>query len=444
MERPVQAKINTQIYEEACEWFIECRSGDLDAPARSEFDRWLRKSPEHQSAYLEIAAIWNEGPTLDPANKWDLDTLVAQAAEDPGNVLALARTARANGHTPQPITKDDGNVIPVAREGRGSEEPQQREGEGRDSPGMPRQVPSELSPPSAHGRRGAGLGSGRVRVFAIAASILLVSVALVMYFLTPSGVYTTALGEQRSLALADGSTVQLNSLSQVRIRYTEHQRTVYLVEGQALFQVAKDTARPFVVYSDQTRVRAVGTQFDVYRKSDGTIVTVVEGRVAVIPTYVSEQEKPAPGTNLGSSGLHPQGQGGKGSAQWQGEGEQGENHPNPDRGTAPPGTILLGAGEQIVVTPKAAHRTPHPNLFGATAWTQRQLVFDSASLTEVGAEFNRYNERKLVVDPSALGTLHVSGVFASTDLTSFIHFLRDRPGLRVTETPKEIRVEKEP
>src|ERR1700720_1197680 len=100
MERPGRSKFNTQIYEEACEWFIECRAGDLDNAARAEFDRWLRKSPEHQSAYLEIAAIWNEGPTLDPSDRWALDTLIAQAAEDPHNVVPLDRTPRATSAPP--------------------------------------------------------------------------------------------------------------------------------------------------------------------------------------------------------------------------------------------------------------------------------------------------------------------------------------------------------
>jgi transmembrane sensor len=375
MERPVRAKFNTQIYEEACEWFIECRAGDLDDIGRAEFDRWLRKSPEHQSAYLEIAAIWNEGPTLDPANRWDSGTLIAQAAEDSGNVVVLERTPQPTGNTPQHVhdrsatdkPSNAATLIPSPRKGK-------------------RRGPQS----AAHNRR---------RLFAMAASILVVTATLAIYLLAPRGIYATALGEQRSLALNDGSTVQLNSLSRIRFRYTEKERTVYLLQGQALFHVAKDAARPFIVYVGQTRVRAVGTQFDVYRKANGTIVTVVEGRVAV----------------RGET---------QGPAQRQGE-----------------GAILLAAGEQITVTPQAVSKTPHPNLASATAWTQRQLVFDSASLTEVADEFNRYNERKLVIDPSALRTLHISGVFSSTDPASLIRFLRDRPGLRVTETPKLIRVE---
>jgi len=401
MERPGRSTFNTQIYEEACEWFIECRAGDLDNAARAELDRWLRKSPEHQGAYLEIAAIWNEGHTLDPANRWDHDALIAQAAEDPANIIALERT-RSTSHTSQSVpNRTEANERTTAAAFSSPH--------GRRS--RPRLVPLSAA------------RTGRRRLFAIAASILLATAALATYILTSSGVYETALGEQRSLALSDGSTVQLNSLSKIRIRYREHERTVDLLQGQALFHVAKDTTRPFIVDIGQTRVRAVGTQFDVYRKADGTIVTVVEGRVAIL--------------NDG----HPAGP--------KHEGEQGLRHPAPGTEVADfarqgEGAVFLSAGEQITVSPKTARKTLHPNLAGATSWTQRQLVFDSASFADVAEEFNRYNERKLVMDASALGTLHISGVFSSTDVTSLIRFLRDRPGVRVTENPTEIRVEGDP
>ncbi len=84
-------------------------------------------------------------------------------------------------------------------------------------------------------------------------------------------------GEQRSRH-ADrwlGGAAQLQS--RLRVSFSEQIRTVELIDGQALFEVAKNPARPFVVVSGKTSVRAVGTQFDVYRKSAGTVVTVLEG-----------------------------------------------------------------------------------------------------------------------------------------------------------------------
>ena len=379
MKRPVRSKVNTQIYEEACEWFVDCRTGDLDNAGRAAFDRWLRKSPEHQSAYLEISAIWNETSALNLSNRWDRDTLIAEAAEDSANIVALERT-RANAAA-QTSSRMGIGAAPVRRRG----------------------------------------------LFAVAASILLTLGVLATYILTSSGVYATALGEQRSFSLSDGSTLQLNSLSKVRIRYSAHERNVDLLQGEALFHVAKDVTRPFNVRSGETAVRAVGTQFDVYRKAGGTIVTVVEGRVAILGT--AEPNEADPSVLRGG-----------------GEADPRSLVPGAEiLGVAPlerEGTIFLAAGEQITVGTHTARRTVNPNLAGATSWTQRQLVFDAASLADVAEEFNRYNERKLVIDPSALGALHISGVFSSTDPASLSHFLKERPGLRITETATEIRVEK--
>src|ERR1700686_2073767 len=86
-------RLNEQIYQEACEWFIEFRSGDLDAMGRRRFDLWARKSPEHLAAYLEIAALWNEKSAQDSNLTWDTQTLIAQAAaEDPSVVPLLDRS----------------------------------------------------------------------------------------------------------------------------------------------------------------------------------------------------------------------------------------------------------------------------------------------------------------------------------------------------------------
>src|ERR1700738_3910805 len=101
MRRMPRSEMNTQIYEEACTWFVESRAGDLDDAGRREFDRWLRKSPEHLSSYLEIAAIWNEGPQLDPQAKWSADTLIerARAAGD-DNVVPLPGVALGEINSP--------------------------------------------------------------------------------------------------------------------------------------------------------------------------------------------------------------------------------------------------------------------------------------------------------------------------------------------------------
>jgi len=368
MERP-KVKLNTQIYEEASAWFVECLSGDLDDVGRREFDRWLRKSPEHVRAYLEIAAIWTEGPSMDPTRRWDADSLIAQARKDRDNVVALGATDAVPKH------------------------------EGR--------VPLPQAVASAEPRR----SSSPRRYFAVAASVAVLGIGGSWVWLAYSSPeYATTVGEQRSIELADGSTVSMNSKSRIRVRYSKGERAIDLLEGQALFHVAKDQTRPFMVSADGTRVRAVGTQFDVYEKHKGTTVTVLEGQVAVL----------APSASVSAAGSNV-----------------------PQRADAAPlVAILLSTGEQLTVTPKVAQKSDHPNIAAATAWTQRQIIFESATLSEVAEEFNRYNQRQLVIEDPQLYNFHISGMFSSTDPDSLIRFLRERPDVRVTETDSEIRISK--
>src|SRR5207249_1896122 len=147
--------------------------------------------------------------------------------------------------------------------------------------------------------------------------------------------YSTGVGEQRSIELADGSTVSMNSKSRIRLRYSQAERSVDLLEGQALFHVAKDHARPFIVKADDTRVRAVGTQFDVYERRSGTVVTVLEGEVAVLAPAIAQAPRPGEGSTV----------------------------PN----DTPASAISVSAGEQLTVTPKVARKSEHPNVAAATA-----------------------------------------------------------------------------
>ena len=368
-----RTNINTQIVDEASSWFIECRAGDLDEAGRLELDTWLRRSPEHLRAYLEIAAIWNEGPALDPLGKWDAATLIAQAAEDPDNVVALREFTSDN----KAQTSSDPAMVP------------------NDSPQERRFIPRQ----------------GK-RAFALAACLAGVLAATWLWSQMVSSVYTTGMGEQRFLKLADSSTVELNAKSRVRVHFTRDERAVDILAGEALFNVTKDSARRFVVGVGGTRVSVVGTQFDVYKKAHTTVVTVVEGRVSVVT--------PAPVVPSNDS----EGAKGRGDA---------------SRSSTP---MSLSAGEQLTITSNLATLVEHTNVAAVTAWTQRRILFDSATLVEVAEEFNRYNSRQLIIDTPELLQFHIRGTFSSTDPESFVRFLRVRPDVRVTETASEIRISK--
>ncbi len=409
MERPNPSHGNAQIYQEACEWFVEFRLGEPDDAARRAFHAWLRESPAHMGAYLDVSANWTQGAAFDVGALWSKDQLIEDARRETERVVTLSGAGAA------------------------------------------------LSAGGAKSRT----SSTRRRWLGLAAASAAVSMIGGAFWIDHNPCYSTGIGEQRSLALSDGSTVQLNSLSKIRIRYSEHERTVDLVQGQALFHVAKDTARPFVVYSGQTRVRAVGTRFDVYRRDTGTTVTVLEGRVAVlgIPETAdsSKPGNPAPGAegHAYPPRLSPDEKRKPNAPREGGQGARVTPAPSAAIANPAPGTdafapregesaIFLGAGEQLTVTPAAVRRTPQPNLAGATAWTQRRLVFDATPLSEVAEEFNRYNERQLNIRDPSLLDFQIDGIFSSTDPASLIRFLRERPEMQVTETETEIIVTRRP
>jgi transmembrane sensor len=384
--------LNRQILDEASAWFVDFRIGDVDAPARERFDQWLRGSPEHIRAYMEIARTYVEIPSLKSHHQIDIDVLIASARAD---------TTVVPHDFGMPRSEDDDLGSDGSADGRGSPETAKL---AWNLPG--KEDKSQRSPSGEV----SGLGR-RPKLIALGASLAALAVlgGLWCRFALYSEAYSTAIGEQRSIELADGSTVELNSKSRIRVRYAKNQRAVYLLEGQALFHVAKDHTREFIVCADATRVRAVGTEFDVYEKRGGTVVTVVEGEVSVLTSAQRDMQPRADGSATATD--------------------------------IPVSAISVAAGEQLTVTREVARKSEHPNVAAATAWTERRIVFESNTLSEVAEEFNRYNERQLIIDDPRLD-FHISGVFSSTDLDSLIRFLRERPGVKVSETSSEIRITK--
>jgi transmembrane sensor len=340
-------KTHAAIVAEASEWFIDFRAGDVDGEARLRFIEWLRRSPEHIQAYLEVSGVWSELPSSDPEGRFDIASLIARARSEP-------------------------DTIPL-------------------SPPNPRLPPA---PPAAERRAWRMLL--RRPVLAAAALALLASITALFLWIDSDTAhsYSTGIGEQRTIQLADGSTVELNARSRVKVRLTDRRRDVALIEGQALFRVAKDKQRPFVVQAGDAQVRAVGTEFDVYKKQAETVVTVVEGRVE---------------TYSGADG-------------------------------ADAAAIMLSAGEQLTVLPHTVTKPTRADTFAATAWVQKRLMFEETPLNEVAEEFNRYNRRPLTIDDAELRTLKISGVYSSTDPASLINFLRIQNSINVIETENQVRV----
>jgi transmembrane sensor len=404
--------LNRQILDEASEWFVDFRVGDVDTAARERFDEWLRRSPEHIRAYWEIAKTYVELPAAPAPGKLDVAALIAYA------------------HL-------DANVVPL--HSRASEI---------------RALRSE-SPPELLDKGAVGPTPRFRRPFFVAAAVAFAVVigGAVWWQANRYPLYSTDIGERRSITLADGSTVDLNARSKLRIEFSSAERRVELLDGQALFQVAKDKQRPFIVHCRDATVRAVGTQFDVYRKDSGTTVTVLEGRVAVYSSARAGQtnstaEPLAPESN--SAPQHPlprvSARGSPSASSSLISSGSGARVPSASKsGLADPSgsaAIYLDAGEQVTVTADAAG-TPmpqHADVLATTAWMQRKLIFEGSKLSDVVSEFNRYNRRQLVIEDPRLADFQISGVYSSTDPASLVLFMRDQ-GLNVTEGDNEIRIE---
>jgi ferric-dicitrate binding protein FerR (iron transport regulator) len=472
-------KLSSQILDEASEWFVDFSQGDIDTTGREKFDAWLRRSPEHVRAYLQITAFWEDASFLEKGRTLASQELVARALKET-NVVPLGAP---EGPQSRPVSSNAESGAQVSELDRGSRE-ETDSSRITGSRSEQSNTSEAKTPLLGQDREGPIQGSltKRVRLFALAASVLLMIAAASAWIYTQRDTYTTGIGEQRSIALADGSTVDLNSRSKLRIRYTDNERDVELLKGQAVFRVAKDHTRPFVVEANGTRVRAVGTQFDVYRKTSDTIVTVLEGRVAVASENASPSHSAGPslssnaerdsGSSTRSQGttanvpgigetsgattpLHERGGGGappsgkgevlsEGPTTWEGEVSQGKGSvlpPNSSRALQPhPGEILLAAGEQLTVTPNAVAAPKPADVTAATAWTRRQIVFRGTALSDVIEEFNRYNTRQLSIEDPSLKTTRISGVFSSTDPDSLLHFLAELPNIRVEESRNEIRI----
>ncbi len=377
-------RLSTQILEEASSWFIDFSEGEVDGDGREEFNNWLRRSPEHVRAYLQITAFWEDARTL--KNQADVNDVVARAMAEQ-------------------------NVYPLDREPPSAE--------ARSAAGLAKAGPPAHGPGMAHRPRQVRWAGAPYRFFGLAATFSLLALGAVgAWHIVQHDTYATDIGEQRSFVLEDGSSVELNSRSRLKVNFTADKRSIELLAGQALFRVAKNPARPFIVTTGTTSVRAVGTQFDVYRKKSGTVVTVLEGTVAIASQQAdSTAHKSAGQTAVAGSAISVDGEALRDDE-----------------------SLFLTAGQQLAITAAAAPRPQPANIAIATAWTEKKLIFESAPLREVVEEFNRYNRQQLVIRDPELYDFHVSGVFASTDSGRMVEFLRQRFGVTMDRSGEQIAI----
>lgn len=408
---------------EATQWWNRLgveRPSEVSRADRELFTQWLRESPLHVAELLRIAHVHN---ALERFKLWgEIET--GDAGES-HNVISLreASTDAASGNA------------------RSAEERSAAEGRAHRS---------------------------RVTIWAIAASICFVAVMGGWFALGTRGqAIETELAERRQVMLDDGTVVQLEPETRLRVKFEDHARYVGLERGRALFRVAKDAQRPFWVSTDHTTVRAVGTAFGVEKRNRGVIVTVAEGKVAVgrsrgklswssptrEETFVHPQ-RAAPGegpsattdaesarsalpTDERPTDERPPDERNDASSV---SGAQKQALGSSDAAGASAPEIFLTAGQQVTVRSSGVlGRVRAVDTVRALAWAHGELVFENDTLADIVGEFNRYNRTQLHISDPQLATRRVSGVFEATDTETLLAFIRQGGSdISVTQTDEGI------
>lgn len=353
---------NEQVYDlvtqQAADWLVANRV-ELSARERESFAAWLKVSPVHVEEYLGVAAVAR-----------DLRDACAELAASTDSLVALAREA---AEEPTPI--------------------------GFASIAVPRYTP--------RGRwQVAAVAWGTLAVIGLsvlgwwsfsarAPQHAAVAAATTLHF-------STRHGEQQTHRLPDDSVLYLNTDTSVTVRLSAAERLVTLESGEVDFEVAHEPKRSFRVLAGSAQVLDAGTQFDVRVDPDGTVITVLEGRVAVGPRS----------TAAGA-----------------------------DSATVPRAAFVeLTANEQLRVAQWPPGAPVAADARGTTSWMRRQITFEHEPLSSVAKEFNRYASKPIVITTPALGNQEISGVFTIDDPDEFVAFLRSLKGVHVEVTDSRILV----
>lgn len=319
--------------EEAGEWLLRLQAGELSREQREAFVDWLRESQVHVAEMLRVASVHG---VLEQFEHW---TRIETGGADRDDV-----------------------VVSLLR------------------------APSSPALPARKRFTAPWLAAAAI------ACIVVVTVLLVSSL--RGQVIQTDRGERREVALSDGSVVQIDPETRLRVKMEEHSRHIHLESGRALFRVAKNPARPFIVHADGTTVRALGTAFGVERRAQGVIVTVAEGKVSVDGPRAQETSRVR-------------------------ESSQGEE------GTSAEPGIVLVANEQVTLQVAAALPQVHKVDSGrALAWAEGRLIFEDTPVSDVVAQFNRYNSIQIQVQDERLAARPISGVFNAANPEAFIDFIQ--------------------
>lgn len=362
------------IRERAAEWVCELEEGALEQHA--EFAAWMRQSPRHVEEFLFAATAWKALDDVGPQNAAEVDAAVAKAIglckETEAKVVDWPVNAGGSS------TSESNDTIAV----------------------KPAQEPRVPATQFATAQVVRSLPATRQVHFGKWAAAIIATVAtgvFCWYALGAGSAYTTAVGEQRSIRLADGSTLYLNTASRARIRFSDSARDIEL-DGEGLFVVAQDRERPFRVKAGNTTIQAIGTQFNVNGRGRDIKVSVLEGKVKIV-------DRAGQTTAVAQS------------------------------------AEFLGAGEEAVIANDGRIAKRHTSdVAEATAWRERRLIFRGETLEAIAQEVNRYNPRHFRIEGEAARAKRLVGTFAADDPEALVRFLQQYEDLIVEVTGDEFIV----
>jgi transmembrane sensor len=359
----------SRVTEQAAAWIAVVDRG-ISNDEQIELDKWLSQSSLHGERLVHTASMWDLLDVLSPIAK----------------LLPISQLESLDFS----VTKDD------------------------DEPVFDAQTPDATA--------GIPLGS-----LSIAASVLALAIGLLLFadFLTvdtgvrsssltkiattgstqsasirqPLGhTYATAVGEQSTINLSDGSEIKLNTDSELIVYFSQDERRIVLKRGEAYFDVSKNPDRPFVVITESSRVTAVGTAFSIdVSHSEDTEVLVAEGRVKVDRYGTqSDREKLV-------------------------------------RKTAKPSVeepVFLSQGQKVLLNDGAVTLSASDDVEDQLAWRNGRIIFTGETLAQVVKEINRYTPIEFrIIDP-AIASISVGGFFKTGDMQQLIAVLEQNFGVR--------------
>jgi transmembrane sensor len=303
--------------DQAIQWFVRLNSGERREIDTRQFEQWLAASHAHRRAFERVEEMWQKMDGLKTASFPELDQAIARW-------------------------------------------------EAGDLSGK-RRKPFKL------------FSSFRLQL-AMAAMVVVIIAGAWFWnsFQTITMSYQTAPGEQKTITLADGSTIEINTNTSITVKMSAKSRKVILSKGEAFFTVAHEKKRPFEVAAGRGTIRALGTRFNVYKRLSGVTVSVIEGSVRIctkadygVTTEVHEE--------------------------------------------------VLKQGRQLFYLQSGAISSLGAvNIKEVSAWREGKLIFDEMPLAEVIQEVNRYRTGQIRITDPDLKDLKVSGVFKSDDFDSIL------------------------